>query len=121
MAGGYGGKAVGEAIDPTTDARAGRAKTRTAAVARKGTRTTRTAAGTRAGATRGRTKAAATARAAGDNPRNRGPQDRARVSLSEPWEVDYWCKRLGVTPARLRQAVKQAGPMAKDVRRQLGK
>jgi len=41
--------------------------------------------------------------------------------VSEPWEVDYWTGRFGVTPARLRQAVKKAGPMAKDVRRELGK
>ena len=43
------------------------------------------------------------------------------MNVSEPWEVDYWCERFGVTPARLRQAVKKAGPMAKDVRRELGK
>ena len=43
------------------------------------------------------------------------------MNVREPWEVDYWCERLGVTPAQLRRAVKSAGPMAKDVRRQLGK
>jgi hypothetical protein len=82
---------------------------------------------TRAATARGRTTAKATrrtgtkARTAGDNLRKRGPQDRARVNVHEPWEVDYWCVRLGVTPAQLRQAVKKAGPMAKDVRRQLKK
>jgi hypothetical protein len=79
--------------------------------------TSRRAAAT--GAARGRGNAKA--RTGGDDRRKRGPQDRARVNVNERWEVDYWCDRLGVTPAQLRQAVKKAGPMAKDVRRQLGK
>jgi hypothetical protein len=43
------------------------------------------------------------------------------VNVSEPWEVDYWTERFGVTAARLRQAVKKVGPLAKDVRQELGK
>lgn len=93
-------------------ARAGRPKA--------GTR--RTTAQARAGTTRKVTRRTGTkTRTGGDNLRKRGPQDRARVNVHEPWEVDYWCERLGVTPAQLRQAVKKAGPMAKDVRRQLKK
>jgi hypothetical protein len=42
------------------------------------------------------------------------------VNVNESWEVDYWSKRFGVTPARLRRAVKKVGPLAKDVRRELG-
>jgi hypothetical protein len=93
-------------------ARTGRPKAgtgRAAAHARAGT----------AGSARGRTKAKA--RTGGDDRRKRGPQDRARVNVNEQWEVDYWCEKFGVTPARLRQAVKKAGPMVKDVRRELGK
>lgn len=139
VAGGYGGKAVGEAIDPTTAAetrpagtkRAERAK-RPAAARTGGTKTLASggarkaegrAAGTRsaAGRARGRGKPAATTRAGNDDRRKRGPQDRARVNVNERWEVDYWCERFGVTPARLRQAVQKAGPMVKDVRRQLKK
>jgi len=52
-----------------------------------------------------------------DDRTKRGPQDRSRINVHEPWEVKYWCKRLGVTPAELRRAVKSAGPMVKDVRR----
>jgi hypothetical protein len=95
-------------------ARTGRSKTtakRATAHARAGT----------TGSARGRGKTTAKARTGGDDPRKRGPQDRARVNVNERWEVDYWCDRLGVTPAQLRQAVKKAGPMAKDVRRELGK
>jgi len=131
VAGGYGGKALGEAIDPTTKtaarpaARA--AKARTGRVKAAGSRGAPKGVGVkrpRAGATRsarGRGKSASTTRARGDDRRQRGPGDRARVNVNERWEVDYWCKRLGVTPGQLRQAVRKAGPLTKDVRRELGK
>ena len=56
-----------------------------------------------------------------DNLTNRGPADRARINVHEPWELTYWCKELGVTPERLKQAVQAVGVMAADVRRYLGK
>jgi Protein of unknown function (DUF3606) len=56
-----------------------------------------------------------------DDRTKRGPQDRARINVHEPWEVRYWCDRLGVSAPELRRAVKAAGPLAKDVRRQLRK
>jgi Protein of unknown function (DUF3606) len=76
------------------------------------------------GATSARGKATRTAargRSRGDDLTKRGPQDRSRISVTEPWEVKYWCERLGVTPAQLKRAVKSAGPSVKNVRRQLGK
>ena len=82
-------------------------------------RTARSKTGTRRAATTG--SARGKSKAHGDDLRKRGPQDRARVNVHERWEVDYWCERFGVTPARLRAAVKKAGPMAKDVRRELRK
>jgi len=84
-------------------------------------RTGRPKTGAKRGAATGAARTKAKARTGGDNLRKRGPQDRARVNVNERWEVDYWCEKFGVTPARLRQAVKKAGPMAKDVRRELGK
>ncbi len=54
-----------------------------------------------------------------DDPTKRAPQDAQRISLSEPHEVAYWTKALGVTKAELEAAVKAAGPMAKDVRARL--
>jgi hypothetical protein len=55
-----------------------------------------------------------------DDLTNRGPADRARISLTESWEVSYWCKRFKCTPEQLRQAVKAAGScMVKDVARLL--
>lgn len=52
-----------------------------------------------------------------DDLKNRGPQDRARINVNESWEVEWWCKELGCTAAQLREAVKEVGVMADDVRR----
>lgn len=49
------------------------------------------------------------------------PQDASKISLTEAWEVAYWCKELGVTEAKLREAVKAVGHSAAAVRRYLGK
>lgn len=56
-----------------------------------------------------------------DDRTKRGPQDRSRVNVNEPYELDYWSKHFGVTPQQLRDAVKAVGPMVDDVRRRLGK
>lgn len=54
-----------------------------------------------------------------DDLNNRGAQDRARINVNEPHEVDYWTKELGVTKQRLQQLVKEAGTSAKAVREKL--
>lgn len=51
-----------------------------------------------------------------DDKQQRGPQDAARISLSEPYEVDYWTKALGVTRDELAQAVVNVGNSAEAVR-----
>jgi hypothetical protein len=56
-----------------------------------------------------------------DNKQDRGPADRTRIALGEPYEVAYWAKELGVSADELREVVKRVGPMAADVRRELGK
>ncbi len=56
-----------------------------------------------------------------DDLTNRGPQDRARVNLSEPHEVKYWTQKWGVSAEQLKQAVTKAGTSAAAVARQLGK
>jgi len=56
-----------------------------------------------------------------DDLKNRGPQDRARVNTSEPWELNHWTKEFGVTEQQLKDAVKAVGPMVTDVRKKLGK
>ncbi|MBC3376176.1 DUF3606 domain-containing protein [Pseudomonas sp. SWRI92] len=56
-----------------------------------------------------------------DDLSNRGPQDRNRINTSEDWELRYWAKEFGVTEDELKAAVKAAGPVADDVRKQLKK
>ncbi len=56
-----------------------------------------------------------------DNLTQRGPTDRTRINVHEPWELDWWCRKWGVTAAQLRAAVRQMGVMAKDVAAQLNK
>ena len=56
-----------------------------------------------------------------DDLKNRGPQDRSRISLSEQWEVDYWTKALGVSRERLEQLVREHGNSADAVKKALTK
>jgi len=56
-----------------------------------------------------------------DDLHNRGPQDRSRISLSEPWEVKYWTRELGITKEELERVVKSAGNSVNAVRQQLNK
>ena len=41
--------------------------------------------------------------------------DRARIALSQPYEVSYWSKKFKVTPARLKAAVAAVGHSSKNV------
>lgn len=54
-----------------------------------------------------------------DDRTNRGPADRKRVNVHEPYEVRDWCAKYGCTESQLRQAVNAVGPMADDVERYL--
>ena len=54
-----------------------------------------------------------------DDVKNRGPQDRARINLSEEHEVRYWTQALGVDKERLAPAVKAVGSSAERVREHL--
>ncbi|GMT97499.1 hypothetical protein KH5H1_16180 [Corallococcus caeni] len=56
-----------------------------------------------------------------DDLKNRGPKDRARINVNEPWEVSWWCAHFGCTAAQLRAAVQAVGVMTADVKRHLGK
>ena len=56
-----------------------------------------------------------------DDKKDRGPQDRARINLSEDYEVRYWMKKFGVSRAELEQAVAKAGQSAAAVAHALGK
>lgn len=56
-----------------------------------------------------------------DDKSKTGSPDRDRINSSEPYEVRDWAKKFGVTEDELRRAVQQAGPMAENVRKHLGK
>jgi hypothetical protein len=55
-----------------------------------------------------------------DDPSKRGPQDRSRINVNEPWERRWWCKQLRVTSDELKAVVQKVGPMASSVRGYLG-
>lgn len=50
-----------------------------------------------------------------DDKSKSGGQDRARISLSEDYEVQDWSKKFGVTPQELRAAVAAVGNQAAAV------
>jgi hypothetical protein len=47
--------------------------------------------------------------------------DRARIAMSQPYEVSYWSKKFKVTPARLKAAVAAVGHSSKAVGTHLAK
>ena len=56
-----------------------------------------------------------------DDLQKRGPADRSRVNVNEPWEIEWWSKKWSISPETLRAAVKRVGVMAKDVAKHLDK
>ena len=47
--------------------------------------------------------------------------DRARIAMSQPYEVSYWSRKFKVTPARLKAAVAAVGHSSKAVGAHLAK
>jgi len=56
-----------------------------------------------------------------DNKNDTGSPDRDRISLSEDYEIRDWTQSLGVSEARLREAVSAVGDSADKVRAYLTK
>ena len=56
-----------------------------------------------------------------DDLSKRRPQDASKISLTEKWGVEYWCKKFGCTETQLRAAVKAVGNGASAVQKHLGK
>ena len=56
-----------------------------------------------------------------DDKTKTGKPDRDRINVEEDYELREWAKKFGVTPERLKQAVKTSGPMVKDISALLGK
>jgi len=55
-----------------------------------------------------------------DDKTQAGGPDRQRINTGEEYELRDWSKKFGVTPEQLKDAVKKVGPMADDVKRELG-
>ena len=49
------------------------------------------------------------------------PQDASRINMHEPYEVNWWTHKFGVTKAQLQAAVTAAGTSAAAVAKHLGK
>lgn len=54
-----------------------------------------------------------------DNTEKRGSPDSRRINVNQEHEVRYWSKEFGVTPEKLREAVKAAGTSVEEVRKHL--
>ena len=51
----------------------------------------------------------------------RHPSDLTRINVDEPWELEYWSKKLSFTQDKLREAVKTAGVSVEAVKKYLSK
>jgi len=56
-----------------------------------------------------------------DDKTKTGSPDRDLINTSENYEVEYWSKKFGVTPEKLKSAVKAVGSSAKAVEAYLNK
>ena len=48
-----------------------------------------------------------------------GNPDDQRINVNQDHELTYWSEKLGVSRDRLREAVAKAGPMLRNVEREL--
>lgn len=55
-----------------------------------------------------------------DDLNRKGPEDPTRINVNQPWELDWWSKRLGVSIEEIKRAVKQVGPLVAKVKQHLG-
>jgi hypothetical protein len=51
-----------------------------------------------------------------DDKSKRGKPDRDRINIHEKYEQEHWKNALGVSGQQLAAAVRQVGPMVKDVK-----
>jgi hypothetical protein len=54
-----------------------------------------------------------------EDPKQSGKADDVRINIDQDDEVKYWSRKFGVSEEEIRQAVKTAGPMIKDIRQKL--
>jgi Protein of unknown function (DUF3606) len=56
-----------------------------------------------------------------DDLSKKGPPDRSRINLAEPYEVQYWADKFDVSKERLSEAVRKVGHSADAVAKELQK
>ena len=49
----------------------------------------------------------------------RAPEDPNRINVNQPWEVDYWTKKYGVSEGTLNKAVDAVGDSSEEVEKWL--
>ena len=54
-----------------------------------------------------------------DNLKDKGPQDRSRISLSEDWEVKWWTTHLAISSKQLTEVVAKVGNSVRKVKEYL--
>jgi hypothetical protein len=54
-----------------------------------------------------------------DDLKHTGKPDDQRINVDQDDELSYWSNKLGVSRDKLREAVAKAGPMVKNVEREL--
>jgi hypothetical protein len=54
-----------------------------------------------------------------DDLKQTGRLDDQRINVDQDHELTYWSEKLGVSRDRLREAVAKAGPMVRNVQREL--
>ena len=56
-----------------------------------------------------------------DDLKQTGKPDDQRINVDQDHELTYWSEKLGVSRDKLREAVAKAGPMVRNVQRELGR
>ncbi|MDO9567643.1 MAG: DUF3606 domain-containing protein [Candidatus Desulfaltia sp.] len=51
--------------------------------------------------------------------RKRRPEDPNKININQPWEVNHWCSKFGVSVDILKKAVKAAGTSVNEVEKGL--
>jgi 3-oxoacyl-[acyl-carrier-protein] synthase III len=54
-----------------------------------------------------------------DDLKKKGSQDRSKINMHEPHEVQYWTRHLNVSKEQLQKAVDKVGNSAAAVRKEL--
>jgi Protein of unknown function (DUF3606) len=50
----------------------------------------------------------------------KGPHDRGHIAMTQPHEVHYWTRHLGISTDELQRTIEKVGTSAAAVRKELG-